>query len=100
MRTVFDLTVTPLDWPLIDSTSFFSRQRRIISIEVEADGFLYNMVRSIAGTLAAFAQGRAGFEDPDDMTAIITSRDRTRAGATAPPHGLYLLGALYPGDTP
>ena len=57
------------------------------------------MVRSIAGTLAAFAQGRAGFENPDDMAAVIASRDRARAGATAPPHGLYLLGALYPGDT-
>ncbi|MBQ1455949.1 MAG: tRNA pseudouridine(38-40) synthase TruA [Thermoguttaceae bacterium] len=99
VRTIFDLTVTPLDWPRIDRTPFLPLHRRIIAIEVEADGFLYNMVRSIAGTLAAFAQGRAGFENPDDMAAVIASRDRARAGATAPPHGLYLLGALYPGDT-
>ena len=67
----------------------------IISIEVEADGFLYNLVRAIAGTLAHFGSRRPGFEEPARMKQIIESKSRDLAGPTAPAHGLYMLDALY-----
>jgi tRNA pseudouridine38-40 synthase len=54
---------------------------------VKGDGFLYNMVRIIAGTLL-----EVGFLKikPDDISEVIASKDRSRAGPTAPPGGLYL----------
>lgn len=59
---------------------------------VEADGFLYNMVRIMAGSLLAVAQGRI---QPGTMADVIASRDRKRAGKTAPPQGLYLNHVFY-----
>jgi tRNA pseudouridine38-40 synthase len=69
----------------------------LIQIEVEANGFLYNMMRAIAGTLVLIGtEGRRGRGKPERMQEIIESRNRTEAGATAPPQGLYLLNAVYP----
>ena len=65
---------------------------RIITIRVKGNGFLYNMVRIIAGTLLAAGKGRI---NPDDMEEIIASCDRSRAGATAPARGLKLVQILY-----
>lgn len=59
----------------------------MLIVRIAADGFLYNMVRIIVGTLIEVGTGRI---DPHDMTDIIASCDRARAGITAPPHGLYL----------
>lgn len=59
----------------------------LIFIDAAADGFLYNMVRIIVGTLIDVARGRFA---PDDVADIIASRDRKRAGFTAPPEGLCL----------
>ncbi len=59
----------------------------LIRIRIAADGFLYNMVRIIVGTLIEVAAGRI---EPDDMADIIVSCERSRAGMTAPPEGLYL----------
>ena len=64
----------------------------IISIEVEGNGFLYNMVRIIAGTLVYVGLGKLR---PDEVTEIIESGDRKRAGITAPAHGLYLIEVFY-----
>lgn len=64
----------------------------IIKLEIEADGFLYNMVRIIVGTLIDVGKGKIG---PDDIDGIIKSRDRNRAGKTAPPQGLYLDCVYY-----
>ncbi len=72
-----------------------TRQGHYIFIEVEADGFLYKMVRSIVGTLLKVGVGKI---EPDEMPAILKSRDRCRAGATAPPHGLCLLEVKYPAN--
>lgn len=64
----------------------------LVKISVEGDGFLYNMVRIIAGTLAYVGCGRLRAED---MPEIIASRDRKRAGITAPPEGLFLTEVFY-----
>ena len=64
----------------------------LIEIRICADGFLYNMVRIIVGTLVEIACGR--FE-PSDMEKIISSCDRKNAGMTAPPEGLYLNSVNY-----
>ena len=63
-----------------------------IDIRICADGFLYNMVRIIVGTLTEVAYGRI---KPEDITSIIESHDRRRAGMTAPPDGLYLNKVSY-----
>ena len=63
-----------------------------VEIRISADGFLYNMVRIIVGTLIDVAQGRTR---PDDIPSIINSHDRTRAGMTAPAEGLYLNRVFY-----
>ncbi len=59
---------------------------------VSGDGFLYNMVRIIAGTLIYVNEGKLA---PEDITAIIESCDRNRAGITAKPDGLYLNRVFY-----
>ena len=59
---------------------------------VKGDGFLYNMVRIMTGTLVYAGLGNIS---PEDIPAIIESKDRTRAGITAPPHGLYLYKVDY-----
>lgn len=66
-----------------------------ICLEIEADGFLYNMVRAIMGTLVNVGRGKwmAG-----DVERILNSADRTTAGDTAPAQGLYLVCVTYPGD--
>ncbi len=64
----------------------------LIEIKISADGFLYNMVRIIVGTLLDVAFGR---KEPSDIERIIESRDRKNAGMTAPPEGLYLNSVTY-----
>ena len=69
-----------------------SREGDVISFRVRADGFLYNMVRIMVGTLAAVAAGRM---TPDDVLRALQARDRTLAGSTAPACGLYLDRVYY-----
>ncbi len=59
---------------------------------LEANGFLRHMVRIIAGTIVEIGIGKKSFEE---MPEIIKSRDRNRAGITAPAHGLYLVRVIY-----
>lgn len=68
------------------------RSSNEIDIRIRADGFLYNMVRIIVGTLIEVAFGRI---DPNDIPAIINSHDRKNAGMTAPAFGLYLNKVFY-----
>ena len=70
-----------------------SRQGDLVTFTVEADGFLYNMVRIMVGTLLDMDAGRIPW---DALPAILLSRDRDRAGATAPACGLYLDEVFYP----
>lgn len=60
--------------------------------EIEANAFLFRMVRSIVGTLLCVGQGRLSV---DEFAAILASRDRGRAGPTAPAHGLCLIQVKY-----
>lgn len=68
------------------------RREDTVVFSVTADGFLYNMVRIMAGTLLSVGAGRLL---PDDVTDVIAARDRSRAGATLPPDGLYLCRVDY-----
>jgi tRNA pseudouridine38-40 synthase len=78
VRTVLHLAVNRVgDW---------------IWIDVEADGFLYNMVRAIAGTLMYVGRG---YWPESQVAAILLSGDRTLAGPTAPAQGLFLMRVVY-----
>lgn len=63
-----------------------------IIIELTGNGFLYNMVRIIAGTLVDVGLGKIG---PDEIPEIIENGERSRAGKTLPPQGLYLVKVEY-----
>ncbi len=64
----------------------------LIEISVSADGFLYNMVRIIVGTLIEVGIGKI---DPSEIIEIIKSKNREKAGFTVPPQGLYLSNVFY-----
>lgn len=115
VRTVFDVRVERI--PLSSAFAFpkafelgisgapdveTTRERidvpELIAFEVEANGFLYNMVRAIVGSLTLFGQRHKGFENPERMTEIIESRDRKLGGPTAPAHGLYMMNVVYSDD--
>jgi len=63
-----------------------------ISICVSADAFLYHMIRILVGSLVEVGIGK---RSPDEFATMLASRDRSRAGATAPAHGLYFTDAVY-----
>lgn len=79
VRTIYDLRVIP-------------KQEDELWIEITGDGFLYNMVRIIVGTLVEVGQGK---RQPESLEATIASTDRQKAGYTAPAEGLYLLEIYY-----
>ncbi len=68
------------------------RRGDLVVFTVAADGFLYNMVRIMAGTLLRVQQGRL---TPEDIPQVIGARDRAAAGPTAPACGLYLNRVFY-----
>jgi tRNA pseudouridine38-40 synthase len=78
VRTILDLKV--------------ERSGAFVTIEVEADGFLYNMVRSITGTLARVGTGKrpAGW-----VADVLKAENRIEAGPTVPPQGLFLIAVRY-----
>ena len=78
VRTIYSLTVTKAD--------------DLITIRISGSGFLYNMVRAITGTVLYAAEGKFA---PEDIPAILESGDRTAAGPTVPPGGLYLTRLWY-----
>lgn len=78
VRTIFDVKLT--------------RAEDNIWFEVSGDGFLYNMVRIMVGTIVDVGMGRIKSKD---IPSIIESLDRKKAGRTAPPQGLYLVEVYY-----
>ena len=78
MRTVTDASVT--------------RHGDFVIYSVTGNGFLYNMVRIMVGTLLEAARG---VYTPADVLHMLEGRDRSAAGPTAPPHGLYLDTVFY-----
>lgn len=70
------------------------REGDLVIFNVSGNGFLYNMVRIMIGTLLFINEGKIG---ENDIPKIIASKDRTKAGKTVPPQGLY-LNKVYYGD--
>ncbi|WP_026565723.1 tRNA pseudouridine(38-40) synthase TruA [Bacillus sp. UNC41MFS5] len=70
----------------------FSRENEILTIRFVGNGFLYNMVRILVGTLLEVGLGE---RSPEDIQTILEQKDRTFAGKTAPGHGLYLWEVFY-----
>ncbi|MBE6828981.1 MAG: tRNA pseudouridine(38-40) synthase TruA [Ruminococcaceae bacterium] len=68
------------------------REGDLVTFTVAADGFLYNMVRIMVGTLLRVAQGKL---EPRDVERILEEKDRNAAGPTAPPYGLFLNRVFY-----
>jgi tRNA pseudouridine38-40 synthase len=83
VRTVYGIDI---------GTAPAGRDGRVTVIEVKGDGFLYNMVRIIVGTLVMAGIGRMS---ADDVKRAAESLDRRNAGPTAPPQGLYLAEVYY-----
>ena len=79
VREIYDCTVT--------------RNGDLVEICVSGNGFLYNMVRIIVGTLLRVGSGMI---EPDEIPEILEAKDRARAGETARPHGLTLVEIKYP----
>ena len=71
----------------VDECSVHAPSESRIAIDVSGQGFLWNMVRIISGTLLEVGRGKIS---PDEIPAIIESGDRARAGKTLPPEGLCL----------
>ena len=69
-----------------------NRMNDSVWIDVEADGFLYNMVRSITGTLVEVGKGKWPISK---VAEVIAAEDRREAGPTAPPQGLFLVRVRY-----
>lgn len=74
------------------SESHVTREGDMVRFTVAADGFLYNMVRIMTGTLLAVQQGRFA---PEDIPGILEGKNRKLAGPTAPACGLYLAKVFY-----
>jgi tRNA pseudouridine38-40 synthase len=71
------------------------RKDDVITIDIQANAFLHHMVRNIAGVLMAIG---AGEQSVEWTRQVLESRDRTQAGITAPPHGLYFVDVDYAPD--
>ncbi len=69
-----------------------SRKGPLFELKVCANGFLYNMVRAITGTVLYAAEGKLS---PDDITRLLAGGSRTEAGPTVPPDGLYMTKLWY-----
>ena len=78
IRTIYNAVVT--------------REGEIVTIELTGNGFLYNMVRIIAGTLVDVGTEKINIKD---IKEILEAKDRSKAGKTLPPNGLYLVNVEY-----
>lgn len=74
-------------------SAIVDKEGDMITFQITGNGFLYNMVRIIAGTLIEVGKGRIR---PENIKNIMEARDRQKAGPTAPAHGLTLVEIEYP----
>jgi len=88
-----ELWSSAVSWIPSDAKPHEDPEHPLIVFEVEADGFLYNMVRTIVGTLLRIGNSQ---RPASNMADVIQSMDRGTAGSTAPAHGLYLVQVDYP----
>jgi tRNA pseudouridine38-40 synthase len=105
VRTIMDVSLerVPMwsmwsgahQWQPTDPRAHQCPDSPLICFEVMADGFLYNMVRAIVGTLLRIGTGQRTVEY---MAEVIASMDRGKAGSTAPAQGLYLVNVEYPDE--
>ena len=81
----------------VRTVHYFTVERtgELIRFRVCADGFLYNMVRAMVGTCVYAAEGKFA---PEDIPAILEAKNRTAAGPTVPPGGLYMTNLWYNED--
>jgi tRNA pseudouridine38-40 synthase len=86
VRTVANLSIKKLKFPLLAKGGY------LIVIEIEANGFLYNMVRNIVGTLIQVGAGKLR---ATDVKKILLAKNRKMAGPTAPAKGLCLVEVKY-----
>jgi tRNA pseudouridine38-40 synthase len=70
-------------------------RRHLVAVALSADSFLHHMVRNVVGSLVEVGRGA---RPPGWIGELIEGRDRTRAGPTAPPEGLFLARVLYGPD--
>ena len=68
------------------------RHGELLEASLEANGFLYQMVRNLMGTVVEVGSGK---REPEAVTGLLESRDRTRVGPPAPPQGLCLVRVFY-----
>lgn len=74
------------------SRAAWTTREGLLVFEIAGTGFLRHMVRSLAGTLVEIGRGQ---RPASDMARLLAAPDRSAAGRTAPPHGLFLVNVLY-----
>ena len=79
----------------VDRCEWRSETKSVLRLEIESEAFMRNMVRVLVGTMLEVAGGRRSL---DDFASLLDGAPRERAGETAPPHGLYLVGVRYRGE--
>jgi tRNA pseudouridine38-40 synthase len=72
--------------------SAWREEAGLLTYEISGNGFLRHMVRAIVGTIVEVGRG---WRAPDEIAALLSGGTRGQAGATAPPHGLFLVGVDY-----
>lgn len=100
IRTIYEARLEveepPLAFPTLlesfDRERYPGKTRGLIHLYVTGNGFLYQMVRIIAGTILLVGEGKLS---PDDIPAILAAKDRSKAGPTAVPSGLMLWEVVY-----
>ena len=95
VRTVSDLTIDRTGRWNMWYDHLGKQPGVFVFVQITADGFLYNMVRAIVGTLVEIGLGSRPVED---MRRILEARNRSQAGPTAPADGLYLVEVDYLGE--
>ena len=105
VRTIMDVSIrrmahwdvwnNDVSWQPTDARTHEAPESPLICFEIMADGFLYNMVRAIVGTLIDVGRGH---RPPEHIAEVIAAMTRSKAGTTAEPQGLYLVQVDYQPD--